>query len=438
MFQTSAVVQLYNIRFNPSPVVQPDSPNTSENAVLPILSCDQVSCDASLTYCGFCCRERSSLTTNWIRTAKQFSPLKHFERIQLLQLIARTMDIVLLTFKKQLTPIARLVAVVILTGCSTGCNSSHSETGVLVAILFAMFVTPLLAGAVPLLGIRTHKDFLRWATSVAAGFLIASALLVAVPEGFELVSGEKNARDTVHSHEKDVSQRRSEADVVHVLEDKAESGDKRVGIRFHLAPGLALLAGFMLMLIVESLGFGHDLHEEHHHEGAQGDHLHHPSAGTPEGRGLGSAIIIGLTIHAVTDGLAMGAALATGSVALTTPLMLGIIMHKMPAALSLSVFSQHSHGDMRRTWRELVFFSVATPLALLISWCMLGSLEEYWLGMAVLAAAGTFLYVATVDVLPNVIHGGNRKLVLIQVCIGTVVISSLLLLLESLGFSTHH
>mgnify|MGYP001281588388 CR=1 FL=1 len=134
----------------------------------------------------------------------------------------------------------------------------------------------------------------------------------------------------------------------------------------------------------------------------------------------------------------MGAALATGSITLTTPLMLGIIMHKMPAAFSLSAFSQHSHGGVQRTWRELVVFSLATPVALLISWQILGTLERYWLGLAVLASAGTFLYVATVDVLPNVIHSANRKMVLVQVFIGTAVIFFLLFIFEWLGLVTHH
>ena len=191
------------------------------------------------------------------------------------------------------------------------------------------------------------------------------------------------------------------------------------------------------MLVIESLGFGHDLHEEHHHDDSGEDHIHHPSSESSRGKGLATPIVIGLSIHALTDGLAVGAALTANSISLTVPLMLGIVMHKMPAAFSLAAFSQHSHGNVRRTWNELILFSLATPVALFIAWRILGALESYWLGLAVLASAGTLLYVATVDVLPNVIHGANRKMVFLQVAIGTVVILALLFVLESIGLGVH-
>ena len=76
-------------------------------------------------------------------------------------------------------------------------------------------------------------------------------------------------------------------------------------------------------------------------------------------------------------------------------------------------------------------------MALVVAWRIFGGLERYWLGLAVLASAGTLLYVATVDVLPNVIHGANRKMVFLQVAIGTAVILALLFILDSLGIGTH-
>jgi zinc transporter ZupT len=309
-----------------------------------------------------------------------------------------------------------------LMGCSVGSKPSDSGGGLAVVIMLTMFITSMAAGAIPLLGIRTHKNLLRWATSLAAGFLISSALLVALPEGFNMVSGVV----AVHEAEADFHEQSQE----HLV-------DNAFGFGSHHAAGLALLLGFMLMLVVESLGFGHDLHEEHHHEDSGEDHIHHPSSTPSRGKGLATPIVIGLSIHALTDGLAVGAVLTTNSMSLTVPLMLGIVMHKMPAAFSLSAFSQHSHGNVQRTWKELVVFSLATPVALFIAWRVLGALERKWLGLAVLASAGTLLYVATVDVLPNVIHGANRKMVFLQVAIGTAVILALLFILDSLNLGTH-
>jgi zinc transporter 9 len=323
-----------------------------------------------------------------------------------------------------------------LMGCSVGSKPSDSGGGLAVVIMLTMFITSMAAGAIPLLGIRTHKNLLRWATSLAAGFLISSALLVALPEGFNMVSGVET--ESRHAHAQlvgVVAVHEAEADFHEQSQEHLV--DNAFGFGSHHAAGLALLLGFMLMLVVESLGFGHDLHEEHHHEDSGEDHIHHPSSTPSRGKGLATPIVIGLSIHALTDGLAVGAVLTTNSMSLTVPLMLGIVMHKMPAAFSLSAFSQHSHGNVQRTWKELVVFSLATPVALFIAWRVLGALERKWLGLAVLASAGTLLYVATVDVLPNVIHGANRKMVFLQVAIGTAVILALLFILDSLNLGTH-
>lgn len=333
-------------------------------------------------------------------------------------------------------PVITALLFATLMGCSIDGESSRSTAGLAVVIVLIMFVASLAAGAIPLVGIRTRTNLLRWATSLAAGFLISSALLVALPEGFHLVSREESETHMSHGTEGNTHGKNQNEVEVHKHDNK-HSVHHSVRFGAYRTAGLALLMGFMLMLVIESLGFGHDLHEEHHHEDAGEDHIHHPSSDSSRGKGLATPIVIGLSIHALTDGLAMGAALTANSISLTVPLLLGIVMHKMPAAFSLSAFSQHSHGNVRRTWKELILFSLATPAALFIAWRILGNLDSYWLGLAVLASAGTLLYVATVDVLPNVIHGANRKMVFLQVAIGTAVILALLLVLESLGLGTH-
>ncbi len=329
-----------------------------------------------------------------------------------------------------------MLLLITLTGCGVESKSPPSTSGLAVVIMLTMFVASLVAGAVPLLGIRTHTNLLRWATSLAAGFLISSALLVALPEGFHLVSRDGTETHISHANESETHGNNQNDTEAHEHNGR-HTFHRLFGFGAYQTAGLALLVGFLLMLAIESLGFGHALHEEHHHEDSSEDHIHHPSSGSSRGKGLATSIVVGLSIHAITDGLAVGAALTTNSISLTLPLMLGIVMHKMPAAFSLSAFSQHSHGNVRRSWKELIVFSLATPVALFIAWRILGGLEVYWLGLAVLASAGTLLYVATVDVLPNVIHGANRKMVFLQVAIGTTVILVLLLVLESLGLGAH-
>jgi solute carrier family 39 (zinc transporter), member 9 len=334
------------------------------------------------------------------------------------------------------TPIL-VIAIIVLTGCGEASNTPKTTTGFAIAVALITLVAALSAGAVPLSGMRNHENLLRWATGLAAGFMISSVLMVAIPEGFEMVF---TANEGIHTHHNSEVLHDEAGYETEAHRDNPEP-EKQLffGGNLHQLAGFALLAGFMLMLVLESLGFGHDLHEEHHHHSEASDesHIHHPTVKPDARYGLAATIVIGLSVHALADGLAIGAALATGSISLTVPLMLGMVMHKMPAAFSLAAFSQHSHGNVRQTWRELIIFSLATPVALLVAFQILGDLETHWLGLTILVSAGTFLYVAAVDVLPNMIHDGTRKSVLLQVFIGTLVILVVLSGLEFFGLVSH-
>jgi zinc transporter 9 len=259
----------------------------------------------------------------------------------------------------------------------------------------AALVTALIAGGIPIMRGAKDEGRQKMMTGIAAGVLLASALLVAIPEGFDTIASSGTDADSA------------------------------------LAVGGAILAGFILMLVLEALGFGHDIHEEHHdHEGEHGhDHVHHPS--NP------SSVIFGLSIHALTDGLAMGAALATGELSIAIAVTVGVIAHKIPAAFSLGVFSMHERGDASKSWKDLILFSLATPVMIILAYYAFGDVSEYTIGLAMLFAGGTFLYVATVDVLPDVHHIETGKKALVHVLIGVVLMVFLLLLLDMSSIASH-
>ena len=265
-------------------------------------------------------------------------------------------------------------------------------TGITVSII--ALVVSILAGSFPLWKkISEQQNLLNWMTGLAAGILLASALLIAIPEGFELSS------DNNHSNEP-------------------------------LFLGGAILCGFLFMLILEGFGFGHDVHEEHHDHSHDHDHdhIHHVA---------GSSLVFGLSIHALTDGLAIGAGISSQSTILTLTLTMAVIAHKIPAAFSLGVFSLHERGDRKAALKDLVLFSLATPLTIMLSVLFMGELESHLLALAVLFAAGTFLYVATVDVLPDVHSPDTGKLALIQVIIGAAIMFVILLALDASGIIAH-
>jgi len=199
-----------------------------------------------------------------------------------------------------------------------------------------------------------------------------------------------------------------------------------------LLMGGAIMAGFLLMFVLEGSGIGHAVHEEHHdHEHGHGHgHVHHAAAG-----GL---LVFGLTLHAATDGVAIGAAAATGDFALTVTVLLAVLIHKGPAAFSLGVFSAHEREDRKDSIRDVVIFSLATPVMIIIAGLALAGLETHMIGLAMLFSAGTFLYVATVDTLPDIHNPETGKKAMVHVLIGVAILVVLLLIANTLDIGHAH
>lgn len=80
-----------------------------------------------------------------------------------------------------------------------------------------------------------------------------------------------------------------------------------------------------------------------------------------------------------------------------------------PASFGLVTFLLHDGVDRARIRRYLFFFSIAAPVAAIITFFGLSQESKEtlssvnWTGLAMLFSAGTFLYVATVHVLPEIL-----------------------------------
>jgi len=196
--------------------------------------------------------------------------------------------------------------------------------------------------------------------------------------------------------------------------------------------GGAILAGFLLMFILEGSGIGHSVHEEHHdHDQSHGHgHIHHTASG-----GL---LVLGLTMHAATDGLAVGAAAATGDLAVTATVLLAVLIHKGPAAFSLGIFSTHERVNRKDSFRDIIIFSLATPIMILIANYTLSGLETHLIGLAMLFSAGTFLYVATVDTLPDIHNPETGRKALMYVLMGVIILTVGLFTFDLLGLGHAH
>lgn len=271
-----------------------------------------------------------------------------------------------------------------------------------------VFLLVLVAGGIPFALKQALKPVvLHRMTAIAAGFLIAAALLVALPEGFELF---------LHSE----------------TDHGALAMLKNIGLSEAGVAGLFVLIGFLFLLMLEGFGFGHDLHEEHHdHAEDHGhDHLNHPA-------GSAKNVVIGLSLHSIADGLALGAAFSLGEFVLSMQLAIVILMHKFPAAFSLSVYSLHERHHRGRSMLDLLLFAISTPIAMLVAASFFNGISEGLVGVILLFSAGGFIYVATVDVLPDIHIQEKSRQTLWLVLAGILSMIVLSILLSSLGPDLH-
>ena len=116
-------------------------------------------------------------------------------------------------------------------------------------------------------------------------------------------------------------------------------------------PGLYILGGFLLQLLLESLS-----------KGVEHGHLHIPKPG----KLFPWSITLGLAIHAFLEGMPLSHAfdMETG---INSALYFGIILHKIPAAFVLFAVMVNYGFPRSKALMVLSIFALMTPLGALIS-----------------------------------------------------------------------
>lgn len=197
---------------------------------------------------------------------------------------------------------------------------------------------------------------------------------------------------------------------------------------FHMLPeaarsgGYSVLswvpAGFVVMFLLERYVLVHVCEEPpdcevHGHKGS-----------------LGTAAFIGLAVHTLFDGIALGSASVEG-VGLTT--FVAIASHKVPSSLSLASILLHEGRTRRTVFLLAALFGLMVPLGAALYFALAELIPMQGFPPAALAfSAGSFLYIAVSDLLPNVNrHGpGGRLKNILSMGAGLLVMLGLTLVLE--------
>ncbi len=177
----------------------------------------------------------------------------------------------------------------------------------------------------------------------------------------------------------------------------------------------ALLAGFMLIMSVE-------IYLKHRHMDSCGcecdSHSH---------KLVSFSSMIGLSIHAACDGIALAATfLAGGEIAAITTV--GMCIHKFVVLFSLSSITLVTDIPKKRSLRYLLAFSLITPLSGLLFFGVLDGVSdvEGLAGVPMAFAAGTFMYVALCDMLPEAFHRKKQDMKsFLLVLVGVAIIGAI-------------
>jgi zinc and cadmium transporter len=162
---------------------------------------------------------------------------------------------------------------------------------------------------------------------------------------------------------------------------------------FHMLPetgrvlvddiGLPVLAGFLLIFVMERFVFVHACEERE-------CDIHH----------MGIPAFLGISLHSLLDGVALGAGLMLPQVG--PVVLLAVIIHKMPDSISISSILLSAGWARSKVARLSALFSLTTPVGALLTFLFFRSLSEEHIAIAIGVSAGTFLAIATADILPQV------------------------------------
>ncbi len=171
---------------------------------------------------------------------------------------------------------------------------------------------------------------------------------------------------------------------------------------FHLIPEacessgmemlLYVLLGFLSFYIIENVIMFHPCHDE-----------------KCEIHKLGTISFIGLFVHSLLDGVAIAVGFEVGhGIGVFTAL--AVILHEFPEGISVSGILLHSGSSKKRIYVNSSLVAAATPLGAILFGQFAKKLPTELLAILLAFTAGSFLYIAAADLIPESHKKNDRKI----------------------------
>jgi len=257
-------------------------------------------------------------------------------------------------------------------------------------VALTIFALVIGAGALPLL-LRMNERVLHAVIALASGFFLGVTFLHLLPEVAEQCHSERGPAGEL---------------------DPDRS----------MTMWACVLGGLLAVYFAELLLRQADPHRhEHEHEHGHGhDHPAHHGGH----RVVGIATFVGLSVH--TLGGAVGIGLAFDDAALRDSMVTATLSHKAAEAFSLVSVLLLSQLSRRSVITLLGAYALVSPLGIALGRLFAEQLPERLLAPAEGLAAGTFLYVAVGELLPEVFHGRKDRGVKVVLLVAGIAAAALL------------
>lgn len=181
------------------------------------------------------------------------------------------------------------------------------------------------------------------------------------------------------------------AALIHLLPDSIGNLSGLLGSDFdYPLASLICAGGFLLVLLIEKVIVA----------GAEGRVVSEASVSRHTLAPYVLALV--LSVHSIIAGIALG---AESSAITSTALFIAIIAHKGVAGFALGVSLHRTNVPRARSISLIAFFAAMTPLGIaagaILGALLSGKAAQWFEGIFDALAAGTFLYIAVVDIVEN-------------------------------------
>jgi len=202
---------------------------------------------------------------------------------------------------------------------------------------------------------------------------------------------------------------------------------------------LLFIGGYTVILAIDRVVFstvhGHG-HSHGHGPGPQ-DHgakepmdpfekapmITEPSEGHPNGPLAGYVLMVALSLHGASEGMALGLQDLMKEV---VPLAIAIVAHKWAEALALGIAFASSKMDTHQAMTLVVVFAASTPAGIAIGMALNALLSPLAVACAMAMAAGSFLYIGASEVVVEEFVPGRSNWLRLVAFIGGIALMVLL------------